>query len=97
MRAVNWRPLPSSALPFMTTLRGLGYTVGDNEPYSGRDFHGYTLQRHADMRGLANLLIEIRQDLIDTHHGVAQWSEVLAVTLRDILAEPAVYKAIPPA
>ncbi len=80
-------------LPFMTTLRSLGFTVGDNEPYSGRDFHGYTMQRHADARGLANLLIEIRQDLIDTSDGVEEWSEILAGTLRDILADPVVHQA----
>lgn len=90
-----WNRDPRLPLPFMKTLRGLGYTVGDNEPYTGRDQHGYTLHRHADSRGLANLLIEIRQDLIDTHHGVAEWTEILAVTLRDILADPAVYEARP--
>ncbi len=90
-----WNRDPRLPLPFMQTLRGLGYRVGDNEPYSGRDQHGYTMQRHADAHGLANLLIEIRQDLIDTHHGAAEWTEVLAVTLRDILADPAVYEAKP--
>jgi predicted N-formylglutamate amidohydrolase len=84
-------------LPFMASLRSLGFTVGDNEPYSGRDFHGYTMQRHADARGLANLLIEIRQDLIDTPDGVEQWSDILAGTLRDILANPAIYEAKPQA
>jgi len=87
-----WDRDPRLPLPFMATLRSLGFTVGDNEPYSGRDFHGYTMQRHADSQGLANLLIEIRQDLIDTPDGVAEWSEVLAGTLRDVLANPAVYE-----
>lgn len=91
--AALWDRDPRLPLPFMTTLRSLGFTVGDNEPYSGRDFHGYTMQRHADAQGLANLLIEIRQDLIDTPDGVGEWSEILAGTLRDILADPAIYEA----
>lgn len=91
--AALWDRDPRLPEPFMATLRSLGFTVGDNEPYSGRDFHGYTMQRHADARGLANLLIEIRQDLIDTADGVEEWSEILAGTLRDILADPAVYVA----
>lgn len=92
-----WDRDPRLPLPFMATLRSLGFTVGDNEPYSGRDFHGYTMQRHADSQGLANLLIEIRQDLIDTPDGVDEWSEILAGALRDVLANPAVYERKPPA
>lgn len=84
-------------LPFMARLRALGYTVGDNEPYSGRDLHGYTLHRHAEPRGLANLLIEIRQDQVDTHQGAEDWAELLAATLADILADPAVSRAEPAA
>ena len=95
--AALWDSDPRLPLPFMAALRRLGYTVGDNEPYSGRDFHGYTLQRHADSRGLANLLIEIRQDLIDTADGAGEWSDVLAGALRDILADPAIYRARSPA
>jgi predicted N-formylglutamate amidohydrolase len=91
--AALWDKDPRLPRPFMATLRSLGFTVGDNEPYSGRDFHGYTMQRHADAQGLANLLIEIRQDLIDTPDGVDEWSEILAGALRDVLANPAVYEA----
>ena len=95
--AALWDQDPRLALPFMATLRSLGFTVGDNEPYSGRDFHGYTMQRHADARGLANLLIEIRQDLIDTADGVGEWSEILASALRDVLANPEIHEMKAPA
>lgn len=94
--AALWDQDPRLPLPFMATLRSLGFAVGDNEPYSGRDFHGYTMQRHADAQGLANLLIEIRQDLIDTPGGMHDWSEILAGTLRDVLANPAIYQAKAP-
>ncbi len=30
-----------------------GLIVGDNEPYTGRNRHGYTIPMHAEARGLA--------------------------------------------
>ncbi|MDX1575952.1 MAG: N-formylglutamate amidohydrolase [Kiloniellales bacterium] len=95
--AALWDRDPRLPLPFMAALRSLGYTVGDNEPYSGRDFHGYTMQRHADAQGFANLLIEIRQDLIDTADGVGEWADILAGALRDILADPRIHETQAPA
>ena len=44
---------------------GQGYCVGDNEPYSG-ELEGDTMSRHGTGRGLAHVLIELRQDLIAT-------------------------------
>jgi predicted N-formylglutamate amidohydrolase len=61
--------------------------IGDNEPYSGRGSVGYTTKRHAESVGLPNVLIEIRQDLIDTHHGAEAWADRLATALRRVLAE----------
>ena len=88
-----WNRDPRLPLPFMDKLRALGFTVGDNEPYSGRDRHGYSMHRHPEPRGLANLLIEIRQDQIDTHHGAADWAETLAGVLAEILADPSIRQA----
>lgn len=61
-----------------------GLVVGDNEPYSGR-LHGDTMYRNGTSRGLANALVEIRQDLIDTHHGAQEWAERLAQILGDAI------------
>ncbi|MDH3597965.1 MAG: N-formylglutamate amidohydrolase, partial [Rhodospirillales bacterium] len=80
-------------LPLMARLRAQGLTVGDNQPYSGRGGHGHTLQAHADPRGLANALIEVRQDLIDTHHGAAQWSALLAKVLAEVLSDQQIFEA----
>ncbi len=68
-------------------LRGRGLIVGDNVPYSGQDGHGCTVYRHAEPRGLANILFEIRQDLIDTPAGQEYWASLLAETLSSILAK----------
>jgi predicted N-formylglutamate amidohydrolase len=73
-------------VPFMEALRARGIAVGDNAPYSGRDVQGYTLRRHAEAHGLPNVLIEVRQDLIDTHHGAAEWMAILGETLVPVLA-----------
>lgn len=66
-------------------LRARGLIVGDNVPYSGQDGHGCTVHRHAEPRGLANILFEIRQDLIDTPTGQEHWACLLAETLSSIL------------
>ena len=82
---ILWNRDPRLPEPMIAHLRALGLTVGDNEPYSGRDGHGYTQHRHADDRGLANALVELRQDLVDTHHGALAWAERLAKVLEEIL------------
>ncbi len=66
--------------------------VGDNEPYSAREGYGHTLETHGDGRGLANALIEIRQDLIDTHHGAVAWAERVAAVLQQTLEDEALYR-----
>jgi len=51
------------ALPLMARLEQAGFTVGDNEPYTGA-LDGDTLNVHGTLRGLPHVLIEMRQDLI---------------------------------
>ncbi|MBL8669642.1 MAG: N-formylglutamate amidohydrolase [Alphaproteobacteria bacterium] len=82
-------------LPLLAALRAeRDLTVGDNEPYSGRKGQfGYTVPRHADAHGYPNVLLEIRQDLIDTPAGAEAWAALLARHLAPILADPATYRA----
>jgi predicted N-formylglutamate amidohydrolase len=63
-----------------------GLVVGDNEPYDGA-LAGDTVDRHATARGLANALIEIRQDLIAQDDGAEEWAERFARLLRPLLAD----------
>jgi predicted N-formylglutamate amidohydrolase len=63
--------------------RDHGLTVGMNQPYSPADRVFHTLERHAERRGLAPLMIEIRNDLIRTEDGQASWSKRLAPLLRE--------------
>ncbi len=72
--------------PLMRTLRGNpAICVGDNEPYHAGDPCGYTVKTHAEDRGHPHVLIEIRQDLIDSEVGVAKWSGILGEALQTVL------------
>jgi predicted N-formylglutamate amidohydrolase len=57
--------------------------VGMNEPYSPADRVFHTLERHAEQRGLAPLMIEIRNDLLRDPDQQVSWSNRLAPLLRD--------------
>lgn len=69
------------ALPL---LRAAGLNAGDNQPYSGRDLN-YTMDRHAEARGLPYLGIEVRQDGLGEAAGVARWAALLAPVIRACL------------
>jgi predicted N-formylglutamate amidohydrolase len=85
---VLWNRDGRFALPLIERLRQeRGLVIGDNEPYSG-GLAGDTLDRHATGRGLADALIEIRQDLIGGPAGVAEWTDRLAPLLEDIIDGP---------
>jgi predicted N-formylglutamate amidohydrolase len=66
--------------PLMARLAEAGFTVGDNEPYTGA-LEGDTLYQHGTLRGLPHVLIEIRQDLIDTDTA----AQAFALRLKPIL------------
>ena len=89
---ILWNRDPRLPQPLMARLRAEGLSVGDNLPYSGADQHGYTQHTHGDSRGLANVLIEVRQDLIDTHHGAAAWADRLGTALEEVLRDPGLYQ-----
>lgn len=55
-------------------------TIGDNEPYDGA-LRNDTMYKHATALGLAQALLEVRQDLIADEPGVEQWADRLAPLL----------------
>jgi predicted N-formylglutamate amidohydrolase len=65
-----------------------GEAIGDNEPYDGA-LSGDTIDDLVTPRGLANALIEIRQDLIAERDGALAWADRLARLMRSILADRA--------
>jgi predicted N-formylglutamate amidohydrolase len=60
--------------------------VGDNEPYHGR-LENDCMHRHGTARGLAHVLIEVRNDLLATPDGVAQWCDRIAGVLEEAMAD----------
>ncbi|MEM1430978.1 MAG: N-formylglutamate amidohydrolase [Pseudomonadota bacterium] len=60
--------------------------VGDNEPYGGH-LPGDSIDRHALQNGFPNVLIEVRQDLIERQEDQRAWAERLAPLLRGALAD----------
>ena len=68
-------------------MRDAGFVVGDNEPYDGA-LEGDTLDEEVTRRGIAGLLIEMRQDLIDALPAANAYAERLAPILQGALACP---------
>ncbi len=84
---ILWDSDPRLALPLIEALAADGVVTGDNEPYDGA-LVGDTLDEEVTRRGLAGLLIETRQDLIDAQDKAEAWADRLARILRPILARP---------
>lgn len=86
---ILWNRDPRIAVPLMAALRAEGdLVVGDNEPYTARGAMGYTINTHAEPAGLPSVMLEIRQDLIDTEAKAAAWAGRLARLFQPILAGP---------
>lgn len=61
--------------------------VGMNQPYAAVDGVTHSLRLHALPRRLPNVMIELRNDLLDTPRGVARIAAMLAPVLRDVVAD----------
>jgi len=89
---ILWDKDPRIPVPLLEALRAeRGIVVGDNEPYSGKHPHDFTIDYHAEEAGLAHVSIEIRQDLIASRAGASHWAGILAEALIPILADPDLY------
>ena len=91
--SVLWDADPRLAEPLIAALREepdfAAHEVGDNEPYDGA-LKGDTIFDTATSRGLANALIEIRQDLVAEPAGAEGWAARLARLVKPLIAhEPA--------
>jgi predicted N-formylglutamate amidohydrolase len=75
-----------AALMLTAMRHGSDFAVGDNQPYSVDDIFDYTIPVHGEGRGLAHVLIEIRQDGLTSTAGAGVWAERLAAAYRRIEA-----------
>ncbi|WP_439527250.1 N-formylglutamate amidohydrolase [Pannonibacter sp.] len=86
--AVLWDSDPRAVHPVIDGLRAdPAIVVGDNEPYDGA-LKNDTMYRHGTQRGLAHVLIEVRQDLIADEAGVQAWADRLEPILARLPSLP---------
>jgi predicted N-formylglutamate amidohydrolase len=85
---VLWDSDPRLAVPLIELLRSdTTIITGDNEPYDGA-LQGDSMSRHCIRRGIAHVLIEVRQDLIAVEADAIRWGERLASDLIPLLERP---------
>ena len=83
---ILWNEDDRLVKPLMAALEEEGdLCIGDNEPYSGRDRHGYSMEYHAETLKLPHVLLEIRQDLIDSPSKAQHWAERLYKIFEKVL------------
>lgn len=83
--AALWDSDARLARPLIAALAAEGFLVGDNEPYDGA-LRGDTLYDQVTRHGLAGVLIEIRQDLVDSVDKARVFADRLADILKPVLA-----------
>lgn len=77
----------SKRLAAYLALREPALVIGMNEPYSIDDETDWFVPRHGERTGVAHSLIEIRNDLIDSTAGQAQWADRLNGAIEHLLKE----------
>ena len=89
---ILWDNDPRFAIPLIEALRAAGFVVGDNEPYDGA-LEGDTLDEEVTRRGLAGVLIEVRQDLVASEAAAHAVAERIAPVLAAVIAHPSLREA----
>jgi predicted N-formylglutamate amidohydrolase len=86
-----WQHDRRMCAPAIDWFRARGYTVGDNEPYDGRALPGTTVCRHADAPGYPNMLVELRNDHINSQEKGEEWAQMMADCLGPVLSNEHLY------
>jgi predicted N-formylglutamate amidohydrolase len=74
------------AKPAIEYFKKRGYEVGDNEPYDAKSLTNTTINRHADEPGYPNLLVEFRNDRINSQEKGEEWALMMADCLGSVLS-----------
>ncbi len=89
---VLWNRDPRIAEPLIHLLRNYdSLIIGDNEPYSGKEVY-YSVDFHAGAAGLPHCAIEVRQDLVESSEGAANWAKIISDILGEIIATPELHQ-----
>jgi predicted N-formylglutamate amidohydrolase len=90
---ILWRGDQRLAQPMLEALNACDdLVVGDNQPYSGLREFGFTVEFHAQRPRLPHVMIEIRQDEIDTRAKAERYADIAHAALRRPLADPGLYR-----
>jgi len=83
---VLWNRDPRVSEPLIQLLKDHSdnLVIGDNEPYSGKNFY-YSLDLHAGNVGLPHCAIEVRQDLVTKPGDTIYWADLISRLLQNIL------------
>ncbi len=76
--------------PFINALqRGKSVSAGVNEPYTARDEigFGFSVDYHAVFRGAPHIMLEVRQDELETSDGVRNMASLIRYGLETAFAE----------
>lgn len=85
---ILWDRDPRFALPLLEALKAEpDLVVGENEPYPG-SYEGDCCWQHGLLRGLAWVVVEVRQDLIDDAAGQRRWADRLARLVENLEPSP---------
>jgi predicted N-formylglutamate amidohydrolase len=92
---IMWDTDPRIAVPLIEHFSASpDICIGDNEPYSGKHPHDFTIDHHAEPAGLPHVGIEVRQDLVTDDQGARKWAGILHTALADILADESLYRPL---
>jgi predicted N-formylglutamate amidohydrolase len=90
---VLWRGDQRLSTPVLAGLRARGdLVVGDNQPYSGIADFGFTVTFHAQRSRLPHVMLEVRQNEIDTTPRAMAYAELVHAVLQPALADPALHR-----
>lgn len=64
-----------------------GLSLAINEPYQIESDGDWFIPAHAEQRGLAHALIEVRNDELLTEQGIARWSDLLSRAITHVLEQ----------
>jgi len=78
-----WNKDKRVASALIERLSDRGFTVGDNQPYSGQELN-HTMNTHGTQHGFPHVNIEIRQNEINHQAGIDKWSRILGEDLKAI-------------
>lgn len=93
---VLWNKEEGIALDLVARLRknNPDLRIGENEPYSlkAANVTRNTISTHAESRGLPYVIVEFRQDLVDTRRKAHKWADIFLESLLPILSGPALFR-----